>query len=88
MDNKLILKTKIKITEIKKESASKTLKGVKVGDVLLLEIEVKDVTFGSSAGIYASMIEVTNLRTGYRNDTTMTLFANTFKNNYKYVEVE
>jgi hypothetical protein len=88
MSNILILRNKIQITDIKHKSSSKALKGVKVGDILLLEIEVKDVTFGSRAGVYASAIEVTNLRTGYKNNTTMTLFANAFKGNYKYIEVE
>lgn len=89
MSNKLILRNKIQITAIKHKSASKALKDVLVGDVILLEIEIKNVTFGSRAGVYASTIYVTNLRTGYKNNTTMTLLSNAFeKNNYEYIEVE
>lgn len=83
----LILKGKIQINEIKRKSYSKAFKGVKVGDILLLEIEVKDVTFGSSAGVYASTIYITNLRTGYKGNTTMTLCASALSN-YEYIEVK
>lgn len=52
-----------------------------------MEIEVKDVTFGSSAGVYASTIYITNLRTGYKGNTTMTLCASALSN-YEYDVVE
>lgn len=82
----LKLHNKIRITKVLHQSSSKAFKGAKVGDVLLLEIPVKDVTFGSCAGVYASYIEVTNLRTGYKGSTSMTLFTQCLNYNYEYEE--
>lgn len=84
---KLKLKSAVKVTKVLHKSCAKALKGTRVGDVLLLEIEVKNVTFGSSAGVYASYIDVTNLRTKNKEFISMTNFANSFFPNYEYEEV-
>ena len=61
----------VEVTKILHKSYAKALKDVKVGDILVFEITIKDVTFGARNGVYATYVDITNLRTKNKTDAQM-----------------
>ena len=78
----------VEVTKILHKSYAKALKDVKVGDILIFEITIKDVTFGARNGVYATYVDITNLRTENKGFMSMTQFANIFLKQYEYEELK
>ena len=78
----------VEVTKILHKSYAKALKDVKVGDILIFEITIKDVTFVARNGVYATYVDITNLRTENKGFMSMTQFANIFLKQYEYEELK
>jgi len=86
---KIRLKNTIKITKILRKSYAKAFKDIQIGDILILQVDVKVLTSRSSHNsVYSSYIDVTNLRTKKTETISMSNCATILPSNYEFEELK
>jgi len=74
----MILKSEVqKVTAIKKKTKAKFFKDVKIGDLLVFELKLRNTTGASGGGNYATYISISNISQGtYTHNSQAQLLNN------------